>query len=895
MSGLEILGAIASSIALAQAVNGTIKAVNLLREIREIQKQCDGLKREVGSLMWFSLGQMANVEQVVTINGFIQDAKRQTSQPSHSPETPPQEHPSVTLATRELEEILQELNRVVAKYQHPRKWHDPKRITNKIQWAFEAKKIEELQRQAQTTKANLHTAVTFRVSSMVERIDVRQEVLLHSVTQHVISHVLATQGKPQNSPKLLESSHLGPIRTSEPSLEQHVPGSDSSGASTTETLEVTEVRRLSVTGDRNRGTTRIKEESLVKVTTIQPLGSRRCGTDCQCRCHWSRQYNSGAWMRPLLGSWLVKYKAAEGSCRMKCGTNAGVELEYQLPRWLWTGVLAFQACQGPSMTCSLRPSRTIPYGDDVWALVKFPSALRNEIKEGLVLFPNDSDPEGESLMEHAILFDCYESIEIMLELWNNLLPQQGLPSNVIYRISRNFEDSPELKDDEPVNSLLAKARSFAERNHVVGQTKVHKAVLEGAGILEALKEQPWATDEFDDLGWAPIHSAIWIDNASALEQLIAAGADINQRDWRGETPLILAASFGRVEMVRLLLEYKECRRQINQGDIVGWTALHAAVEMASPECVCMLLEAGASAEKRDTNGQVPLHVLAGSKSDQQTAREIIRLLQDRHAHLNARDKEGETPEFNAVACNRLSVLRALVDAGASLSTISNRSQNILHVATCDTNVDTLSYLANQNLTDVDPKLKDMNNRTSLDLLAWCSEATDFDLINYGRRPSSEEQKAFRSLYFGLLFHQLLRHMTTLQRLLLAVEHEDASTSSQHIATLINKSDAGNRPDEVRWYRSIGGYIKDDRWDLVMDIVQEEYDETFEELGQVRTRMNGEAEDSDSSNASSDESFSDYYDEESDDYSDALSERAFTDSYEEDSEDTSSWERESCGF
>ncbi|KAF5010229.1 hypothetical protein FDECE_3588 [Fusarium decemcellulare] len=877
MSGLEILGAIASSIALAQAVNGTIKAVNLLREIREIQKQCDGLKREV-----------------VTINGFIQDAKRQTNQPSHSPETPPQEHPSVALATRELEEILQELNRVVAKYQHPRKWHDPKRITNKIQWAFEAKKIEELQRQAQTTKANLHTAVTFRVSSMVERIDVRQEVLLHSVTQHVISHVLATQGKPQNSPKLLESSHLSPIRTSEPSLGQHAPGSDSSDDSTTETLEVTEVRKLSVTGDRNRGTTRIKQESLVKVTTIQPLGSRRCERDCQCRCHWSRQYNSGAWIRPLLGSWLVKYNAAEGSCRIKCGTNAGVELEYQLPRWLWTGVLAFQACQGPSLTCSLRPSRTLSYANDIWTIMEVPSVFRDEIKEGLVLFPDDRNPHGIGLIEFAILLEHYESLGILLELWDNLLPQQGLPSRVAYQISGNITVKPELEEDKPVNSLLTKARSFAEMNQVVGQTKVHRAVFRGARIIEALKEQPWAIDEFDDIGHAPIHQAVYLNNASVLKQLIEAGADINRRDWKGNTPLIVAASLGGVEMVQLLLEYGECRRQINQRDDNGSTALHEAMKEASPECVRMLLEAGASAEKQDESKQVPLHALARGKPDQQAAREIICLLQNRHAHLDARDEAGHTPAFKAVSNNNLPVLRALVDAGASLSTISDYSQNILHHAARDANVDTLSYLASQHLTDLDPKLENTSNRTSLDLLARCSEADHLLLINYGRRPSPEEQKAFRALYFDLLFHHLLRHMSTLKRLLLAAEKGDASASSQHIATLINKSDAGNRPDDFKWYRSIGGYVKDERWEIVMEIIQEEYDETFEELGQVRRKMNGETVDSDS-DASSDQSFTDYYDEESDDYSDALSEKAFTDSYEEDSEDTSTWETESCGF
>jgi hypothetical protein len=47
MSGLEILGAIASSIALAQAVKGTLKAVDFLRQNSEMKKECNKLSKEV--------------------------------------------------------------------------------------------------------------------------------------------------------------------------------------------------------------------------------------------------------------------------------------------------------------------------------------------------------------------------------------------------------------------------------------------------------------------------------------------------------------------------------------------------------------------------------------------------------------------------------------------------------------------------------------------------------------------------------------------------------------------------------------------------------------------------------------------------------------------------------
>ncbi|KAM0433922.1 hypothetical protein ACHAPT_003866 [Fusarium lateritium] len=161
MSGLEVLGAVASSIALAQAVKGTITAVNLLREIRQIRQQCDDLKREI-----------------VIIDSFILEARRQTGLPSSSqpPSGTTQQHPLVSLAVQELQEISEALNQIVSEYSNDRKWHDPKRIAKKIQWLFESKKIEELGRRAQNTKITLHFATNIRAFSSIDRLIAQNEV-----------------------------------------------------------------------------------------------------------------------------------------------------------------------------------------------------------------------------------------------------------------------------------------------------------------------------------------------------------------------------------------------------------------------------------------------------------------------------------------------------------------------------------------------------------------------------------------------------------------------------------------------------------------------------------------------------------------------------------------------
>lgn len=161
-------------------------------------------------------------------------------------------------------------------------------------------------------------------------------------------------------------------------------------------------------GDNN-----IREESPTKVATIRPLGSPACGEECQCRCHWSQQPSySGAWMPGLLGSWLVRCQGIKGFRKLNCtergcdsSNNMGVEVEYQLPSWLWAGVVSFRAYQSrwPPLNLSLRPPRTVAANHPVWCWIENPSVLRNQIRQGLVLFPDDSDESGQGLIEVGTL------------------------------------------------------------------------------------------------------------------------------------------------------------------------------------------------------------------------------------------------------------------------------------------------------------------------------------------------------------------------------------------------------------------------------------------------------------------------------------------------------------
>ena len=85
--------------------------------------------------------------------------------------------------------------------------------------------------------------------------------------------------------------------------------------------------------------------------------------------------------------------------------------------------------------------------------------------------------------------------------------------------------------------------------------------------------------------------------------LLAAGAGVNRRDHRGETPLHLPAFFQHLECLALLLQ-AGAEAGARDGD--GNTALHVAAGMNRDRAARLLLEAGAEVEARNREGLTPL-------------------------------------------------------------------------------------------------------------------------------------------------------------------------------------------------------------------------------------------------------------------------------------------------
>ena len=199
----------------------------------------------------------------------------------------------------------------------------------------------------------------------------------------------------------------------------------------------------------------------------------------------------------------------------------------------------------------------------------------------------------------------------------------------------------------------------------------------------------------------PVHHAAEEGENKVVEALLEIGADANELDSDGQTPLHLASSWGHASSCRLLV----CKggANIDAQDDGGDTPLHEAARADELAALLELLRLGADKDSRNKMGATPL-ILASHKGHSQICKALI--LAGAAVNGAGSQMRGDySPLHAAAASGSTECLKEIVDAGASLrhsaseSSLPGGSATALELAEGSGQRQTASLLRNASISE----------------------------------------------------------------------------------------------------------------------------------------------------------------------------------------------------
>jgi len=314
-----------------------------------------------------------------------------------------------------------------------------------------------------------------------------------------------------------------------------------------------------------------------------------------------------------------------------------------------------------------------------------------------------------------------------------LLLQLGAKVNARDRV----DNAPESRG----NTALIKA---AQRNHdnviavlltqgkgidVKAQTKDGQSALwliaewENLPSLKLLHKHGAKINTTNNIGQSVLITTFLHKHREVLDYLVANGANINQVDQGGHTPLMTAIPSLNGKNAETIFKFMEkfltFKPKLDVEKIMpkggGYSAMHLAARYGLVDAGKLLLDHGATINiKSLATGGTPLHTAASAHQI-----DMARFLIQRKANIEIFDKSGSTPLMVAVYQADEEMVQVLVDAGAAINTKSPVNVLVTPLVYAASNPDPFKHKKNLAIIETllskngDVNFQSANGRTAL--------------------------------------------------------------------------------------------------------------------------------------------------------------------------------------
>eukprot|EP01121_Diplochlamys_sp_Union-15-3_P006774 TRINITY_DN1729_c0_g2_i1.p1 TRINITY_DN1729_c0_g2~~TRINITY_DN1729_c0_g2_i1.p1 ORF type:complete len:706 (+),score=130.91 TRINITY_DN1729_c0_g2_i1:126-2243(+) len=262
--------------------------------------------------------------------------------------------------------------------------------------------------------------------------------------------------------------------------------------------------------------------------------------------------------------------------------------------------------------------------------------------------------DGNTLLVNAVKRDSYNNVVKLLELGASP-----------YVCDKHNKPLITLTNDKRILDLLKRRIDITKIKGLL-----HAVIKDrDSKLLQKYISQGADINEKDSEGKTPMHIAALCNNEDALRILVSKGAYLEEKDNTGKSPLIYGMMFG-LNFLEVLLDIGA---SLDTKDNEGLTPLHhAAKSYSSEDLVQFLLQKNIDFNAKDNKQRSVFHFI--------TKASLIPMLVNKGIDINARDLKGKTALHYSIVGIEKQLIDALITHGASVNIADLEGNTPLHVA-----------------------------------------------------------------------------------------------------------------------------------------------------------------------------------------------------------------------